>query len=107
MTRNERGSSLKPMAPLPIRFVRLHVRLVIACIVGLFVVAMLTPFDLRMPTKLLSGWNVGIALYLSLVHMNIARCDINHIRRRAAEQDEGERFILLLTIGATFASLIA
>jgi uncharacterized membrane protein len=107
MAQNERGSSLKPLAPLPIRFVRLHAKLVIACVVGFLVVAMLTPFDLRMPTKLLSGWNVGVALYLSLIHTNMARCDINHIRRRAAEQDEGALFILLLTIAATFASLIA
>jgi len=35
------------------------------------------------------------------------RADVARIRRRAAEQDEGATFILLLSIVATFASLFA
>jgi uncharacterized membrane protein len=35
------------------------------------------------------------------------RADVAHIRRRASEQDEGAAFILLLSIVATFASLVA
>ena len=97
---------LKPLAPLPIRVAKLHDKLIIAAIIGLAVI-LLAPFDWRTPTRLLIGWNVGIALYLLLVYITMARCDIARIRQRAAEQDEGAMAILLLTIAATFASLVA
>jgi uncharacterized membrane protein len=37
----------------------------------------------------------------------IWRCDIDHLRKRASEQDEGAFAILLLTMAATLASLVA
>ena len=88
------------------RVVRLHAKLAIAAVVGLAIIA-LAPFDGRLPTRLLIGWNVGIALYLCLIHWTMGRCDIDHIRRRAAEQDEGALVVLLLSMAATFASLVA
>jgi uncharacterized membrane protein len=94
-----------PLKPLPVRFVRLHAKLVIGTLVGLIVVA-LVPFTL-LTTRLLVGWDIGVALYLLLVHWTMARCDIARIRLRAAEQDEGAFVILLMTMTATFASLIA
>lgn len=106
MTQNKIPSPPKPLAPLLIRVVRLHAKLVIAVVVGLAIIA-LAPFDVRLPTRLLIGWNVGIAIYLCLIHWTMGRCDIDHIRRRAAEQDEGALVILLLTMAATFASLVA
>jgi len=54
-----------------------------------------------------ADWDVGIAVYLALTYAMMWRTDIESIRRRAAEQDEGAYFILLLSIVATFASLIA
>jgi uncharacterized membrane protein len=95
-----------PLKPLPIRVVRLHGKLIIAAFVGLAIIV-LAPLDVRLPTRLLIGWNIGIALYLGLIHTTMWRCDIGQIRRRAAEQDEGAVAILLLTIAATFASLVA
>jgi uncharacterized membrane protein len=94
-----------PLKPLPVRFVRLHAKLVIGALVGLIVIA-LAPFTL-LTTRLLLGWDIGVALYLLLIHSTLARCDIAHIRRRAAEQDESAFAILLLTMAATFASLVA
>ena len=91
-----------PLKPLPVRFVRLHAKLVIAVLVGLAVIA-LAPFTL-LTTRLLIGWDIGIALYLVLIHITMARCDIDRIRARAAEQDEGAFAVLLLTIVATLAS---
>ena len=61
----------------------------------------------RLPTKLLAGWDAGVALYLVLMHSVIWRCDIDHLRKRASEQDEGAFAILLLTMAATLASLVA
>ena len=37
----------------------------------------------------------------------IWRCDIAHLRRRASEQDEGAFAILMLSMAATLASLVA
>ena len=97
--------SVEPLKPMPIRFVRLHAKLDIGALVGLAVIA-LAPFAL-LTTRLLVGWDIGIALYLTLIHATMARCDIDRIRARAAEQDEGAFAILLLTMLATFASMIA
>ena len=91
-----------PLKPMPVRFVRLHSKLVIGALVGLAIIA-LAPFAL-LTTRLLIGWDIGIALYLILVHWTMSRCDIDRIRARAAEQDEGAFAILLLTMLATFAS---
>jgi len=96
----------KPPRPLPVRMVRLHARQFVAVVVGLSVAAML-PADWRMSTRLLAGWNVGIALYLVLIQSVIWRCDVAQLRRRAKEQDEGGFAILLLSMAATLASLVA
>ena len=87
----------KPLRPLPVRMARLHARLFIAVIVGLAVIA-LSPPDWRLPTRLLAGWNVGLVLYLVLIHRVIWRCDVARLRQRAKEQDEGAFAILLLTV---------
>ncbi len=102
-----KNSSLPtPLRPLPIRVARLHAKLMIATAVGI-VFTLLLPGDLRMPTRLLAGWDVGVALYLVLTLTMIRRADVARIRKRAAEQDEGAFAILLLTIVATIASLVA
>jgi len=91
---------------LPIRIARLHAKLLIAAVVGLSIVV-LAPLDVRLATRLLIGWNIGVAIYLGLTHTMIMRCDVERIRKRAAEQDEGAFAILLLSVGATLASLVA
>jgi len=100
-----RKKPVAPLKPMPVRFVRLHAKLVIGALVGIAIIA-LAPFAL-LTTRLLVGWDIGIALYLVLVHWTMARCDIDRIKARAAEQDEGAFAILLLTMLATFASLFA
>jgi uncharacterized membrane protein len=95
-----------PLRPLPVRMARLHARLFIAVLVGLAVIATLPP-DWQLSTRLLAGWNVGLALYLVLIHNVIWRCDVARLRRRAKEQDEGGFAILLLSMAATLASLVA
>ncbi len=96
-----------PLAALPLRVVRLHGKLFIAVAFGILVLLALIPADWRAATKLLVGWDAGVALYLGLTQPVILRADVARIRRRAAEQDEGALAILLLTIVATLASLVA
>jgi uncharacterized membrane protein len=95
-----------PLHPLPIRLARLHLKLLVSTLVGVLV-AVLVPFQWQLATRLLVGWNVGVALYLVLMHAAMLRADEARIRKRAAEQDEGAIAILILTIVATLASLVA
>lgn len=95
------------LPPLPLRIYRLHAKLAIAAVVGLIVAAVLLAFELRETTRLLAGWDSGLAVYLVLTYLMMRRAEIAQIRRRASEQDEGAFAILLLSISATFASLVA
>ena len=61
----------------------------------------------RPPTRLLAGWDIGVALYLVLVYQMMATSTIDRIRRRAAHEDEGQVAILVLTVAAALASLAA
>jgi uncharacterized membrane protein len=58
-------------------------------------------------TRLIAGWDIGVALYLALVFHMMGRSDIAQIRRRAAAEDEGRLAILVLTVAAALASLAA
>jgi uncharacterized membrane protein len=98
----------KQFAPrIAARLVRLHARLLISAVIGLAVLLALLATRWWLPTKLLIGWNVGIALYLLLTHVMMSRASVARIRKRAAQQDEGAVAILMLTIIATLASLVA
>src|SRR5579862_1268556 len=90
-----------------VRFVRLHVRLLISIAVGLGVAAALLHTDWRTPTKFLIDWNAGVALYLILVYWLIMHDTVKEIRARAAIQDEGAFALLILTGAASIASLVA
>jgi uncharacterized membrane protein len=93
--------------PLPIRVAKLHAKLLIAVVLGIVVALAMTPFELSWLARVLAGWDVGVVVYLALTYPLMWRADVAHIRRRAAEQDEGAAFILFLSIVATFASFIA
>jgi len=60
-----------------------------------------------MPTRVLAGWDTGVALYLILMNWVIRHSTVGEIRRRAAIQDEGAFAVLILTGAAAIASLIA
>jgi uncharacterized membrane protein len=90
--------------PKPIRIVRARPRLFISAAIGLAVAAACPP-DWRMATRVLTGWDVAVALYLVLALRMMSISDVNHIRRRARLQDEGAFAILTLTAAAALASL--
>jgi uncharacterized membrane protein len=81
----------------PIRFARLHMRLLISILVGMAVTLGLSMTDWSMATKLLLGWDIGVVLYLVLVHQLMMTCGVEEIRRRAAVDDEGAIALLILT----------
>ena len=95
-----------PLRPMPIRVVKLHPYLFVGSLIGIGVAAFL-PGSVSLTTRLLAGWDTGVAIYLILIQWLMMRCNVDRIRRRAAEQDEGAFAILLLTIIATMASMVA
>ena len=82
---------------MPVRFARLHVRLLISTTIALTGTLGLLSTNWSMATKPRLGWEIGVVLYLALVYRLIVTCGIADIRRRAAEDDEGALAILFLT----------
>jgi uncharacterized membrane protein len=94
--------------PRLLRVVRTRPRLFVSGAIALVVTALLVvgaPWPLL--TRLLVGWDLGVALYLVLAFHMMATSTIDRIRRRAAEEDEGQAAILMLTVAAALASLAA
>jgi len=94
--------------PRPVRIVHARPRLFVSGAVAVVVMAVLAvAAPWRLPTRLLVGWDIGIALYLVLAFHMMVTSTIDRIRQRAAEQDEGQAVILILTVAAAMASLAA
>jgi uncharacterized membrane protein len=89
-----------------VRIVRARPRLFLAILIGLVIVP-LTPSDWRPATRALAGWDIAVAIYLVFAVRLMNGCDANHIRRRAAFQDEGRFTILVLVVASALASLVA
>ena len=85
-----------------------HWRLLVAAAVGVAVDAvLLLGVHLRLSTGLILGWDAFCVVFLGLVAAMVAGEDPKAIAARASKQDEGQHLILVLTIGASAASLAA
>src|SRR5438270_10104331 len=94
--------------PRLVRIVRTRPRLFFSILLALVVIALLFAVtDWRAATRLLVGWDIGVGLYLVLAFSLMARSDVHRIRRRAANQDEGNIVMLVLTVAAAIASMAA
>lgn len=94
--------------PRLLRIVRSRPRLFSSGALGLVVtVALAAVPQCRPVTRLLIGWDIGVAVYLALAAHMMSWSKVHHIRRRAAHQDEGQAAILVLTVAAALASLAA
>jgi len=90
--------------PYVLRIIRTRPRLLLSALCGAALIAAL-PTEFRFSTRLLMGWDLGVAAYLGLAFYMIATSDVARIKRRAAQQDEGRFVILILTAAAALASL--
>jgi uncharacterized membrane protein len=90
-----------------VRLARAHVRLWISLALGVAVGVVVAAIVPRWSTAVVAGWDLGVACYLVMVGVTMANSSIADIKRHAAEQDEGAFGLLLLTVGAAVASLIA
>src|SRR5262245_34119654 len=93
-----------PRLPYLLRVMHARPRLTSAAVFGI-AVAVLLPSHWWATTRSLVGWSAGVALYLLLVYILIARCNTEQIRDHAAREDEGRVGILMLTVFAALASL--
>ncbi len=78
-----------------------------AAVFVVVIVALYVASPWKLATRLLVGWDVGVTLYLVLVFEMMAGAGASEIRRRAAEEDEGQFAILVSTVGAGLVSLVA
>lgn len=89
------------------RLWHLHARLLLSSGFGATVALTLIASPWRFSTGIIVGRDAGVALYLALVYLVMARGSIAEIRRRAAINDEGAIALLVLTAAAALASLAA
>jgi uncharacterized membrane protein len=90
----------------PLRVIRNRPRLFASAVIGAAIMLLL-PRGWQLPLRIVVGWDIGVALYLTLAYTLIARCDIDYIRRRAAREDEGRTTLLVLIVAAALTSLAA
>jgi uncharacterized membrane protein len=88
------------------RFLQARWRLLVSAVLCVLLVIFL-PEGYRLVSRLLMGWDAGVALYLGLVLTMMARCDTSHVRRQSALEDEGRYAVPVLTVTAAIASLAA
>ena len=101
-------SSRLRRAPLLFRVVGGRPRLFSSVAVGVVVTAVCALVtDWRFATRLLTGWDIAVALYLGLAFHLIVTTDVQQIQAHAAQQDEGQLTILTCTVAAAVASLAA
>jgi uncharacterized membrane protein len=90
-----------------LRIIFARPRLFLSILIGFLVGALLPLYvhELRGVTRLLVGWDVGVALYLTLAFWMIAHSSVAQIHRQSLLQDEGGFAILVGTIVAATASV--
>ena len=94
--------------PLVLRVVKARPRLFSSCALGILITGALSLSNRwRGSTRVLVGWDTAVAVYLVLAFFMMARSNIQIIKNRAAEEDEGQLAILMLTVIAAVASLAA
>src|SRR5262249_24844637 len=90
--------------PRIVRVMQARPRLFVCAALGAILIALL-PSDWRLATRMLVGWDVGVAIYLVAVFIVMTRADTTNIRRRSVLMDEARITILALTAAAALASL--
>lgn len=101
----------KPVAPRHSLYEHLyaHSRLIVAVLVGIGVWTF-APMVMRVPggiPRLLVAWNVAGWFYIVLIGIMMLRCEIEGIKRQASLEEESRTFLLIVTIFASLAMVLA
>jgi uncharacterized membrane protein len=88
------------------RFLQARWRLLLATALCVLL-AIVLPEGYRLVSRLLMGFDAGVAVYLALVIWMIATSDPGRVRREAELQDDGRYVIPILTVMAGLACLAA
>ena len=92
--------------PMLVRVVASRPRTFVALAIAI-VVFFVLPASLRPVTRALVSWDVFAAIYLALAYVMMFRCGQEHIKPRAALQDDGRFLILMVTQLGALASIAA
>lgn len=88
------------------RMLRLHGALLSGLALAILIAAV-APGDWRWTVRLAAGWDAGVALFLALTFVRLARTrSIDAIRARAADLDEAGSAVLPLSLLAAGASMV-
>ena len=90
----------------PLRHVMVRIRLLGSIALGVLIYALL-PSTLGLPTRVLIGWNIAIAVFLVLASTMMAQSTHETMRKRARDLDEGRHAVLVLSVVAALSSLTA
>lgn len=94
-----------PASRPPFRLFRLH-GVLLAGLATAVLIALAAPAEWRWTLRLAAGWDAGVALFVILTFVKLARTrSIDAIRARAAELDEGGALVLPLSLMAAAASV--
>jgi len=100
----QKSGSARRKLPRVVRIVRARPRLFLAIVLGV-ILGVTLPAEWRLATRLLVGWDTGVAIYIALAFSAMAGSDAARIRRRAVLLDEDRTVFLLLTTASALASL--
>ena len=86
-----------------------HPRLLGAASAGVATAAALwlAPNPFSVSTRAVFAWDVTLLVFIVSALLMMRECDETRIRRRAAREDEGRHAVLIVTILAAFASILA
>jgi uncharacterized membrane protein len=88
------------------KFALNHIRLWISLLAGA-VIFFLLPHDWSVVTRVLTGWNCGVVLFLALIYAWMPRLTWEQICQQFIEEDETAPFILVACILAALLSQVA
>ena len=106
MSNPERMEDLSQLRPAR-RVWHLHRRLFVAMMLGVAVLLATLALPWRIPTRVLTAWDISVLFYLTIAYRSMARAPVSRIRWRAKIQDEGAVVLLVLTAASAIASLAA
>jgi len=86
---------------------QLKVRPHLLASIGVGAIVVLSMPGTHLVTRLLSGWNVAMWLYLAQAFWIMSRKDHHHLRHTAMAQAEGAGAVLAMAIAAVLASMAA